>query len=140
MPRIIERIAMRHILAVLIVGSFAGCAGPIDPDPEDAGPNDLETCEPGAADDVDHVELAAAPPAPPPERDVLAAPARAADPGLSCDCADPRCMAAWIDEHMGCGVCAHVACGGEMVGVCVPCDASPDEAWCLLPPSDELTR
>ena len=39
----------------------------------------------------------------------------------ACACSDLRCIEAWVAEHLGCDLCAHVACDAEMIGVCVPC-------------------
>jgi hypothetical protein len=53
-----------------------------------------------------------------------------ADPGVDtaalCECADDGCVVQWIDDSLGCGVCAHVLCGDGERGGCVPC-VSVDE-------------
>jgi hypothetical protein len=64
----------------------------------------------------------------------------------ACSCEDDRCVVDWIDENLGCGVCATVVCAAGPVGGCVPCLEALDEAPagggepCLLPPSDEVAR
>jgi hypothetical protein len=40
----------------------------------------------------------------------------------ACECSDLDCVEEWIEEHLGCDLCAHVACEGGTVGVCVPCE------------------
>lgn len=41
---------------------------------------------------------------------------------LACTCTDLACIEAWVDEHLGCDLCAHVECGGDKIGVCVRCE------------------
>ena len=65
----------------------------------------------------------------------------------ACECTDDRCVVDWIDENLGCGVCATVICGEGSVGGCVPCPIATDEPSdsdgdepCFLAPSEELAR
>jgi hypothetical protein len=64
--------------------------------------------------------------------------------GDVCECTTNACVTAWIEQRMGCGVCAHMVCDDDMVGGCVPCadtgeDAAPSGAApdanvaCVLP-------
>jgi hypothetical protein len=48
--------------------------------------------------------------------------AQPAELGPACACDDLACIEAWVDEHLGCDLCAHVECGGDTIGVCVPCE------------------
>lgn len=45
-----------------------------------------------------------------------------------CECADDGCVVAWIDDSLGCGVCAHVACADGERGGCVPCERVDEPA------------
>lgn len=66
----------------------------------------------------------------------------------ACSCQDAGCVIDWIDENVGCGVCATVICGNGPIGGCVPCPVATDEPGpadssnepCLLPPSDDVAR
>jgi hypothetical protein len=64
----------------------------------------------------------------------------------ACSCQDDGCVVDWIDENLGCGVCATVVCADGPVGGCLPCleplaEAPADGGEpCLLPPSDEVAR
>jgi hypothetical protein len=66
----------------------------------------------------------------------------------ACSCQDDGCVVDWIDENLGCGVCATVMCADGPVGGCLPCLEPLDEAPaadtagepCLLPPSDQIAR
>ena len=64
----------------------------------------------------------------------------------ACSCQDDGCVVDWIDDNLGCGVCATVMCADGPVGGCLPCleplAEAPVESGepCLLPPSDEVAR
>lgn len=128
---------MRHLLtAGLIVASLTTCAAPIDEDLEDARWSRIAICDPDAISGMEHLELAVDPPMLPSDRAVFDAVTPQVIAGYPCDCSDPRCLADWIDQHLGCGVCAHLRCtGGGMAGACVPCDVLVEEAPCFLPPA-----
>ena len=49
------------------------------------------------------------------------------DPSSSaCGCASTECFEAWIEEHLGCGLCVVFFCDGEHTHACVPCDVGSD--------------
>jgi hypothetical protein len=58
--------------------------------------------------------------------------------GDVCECTSNACVTAWIEQRMGCGVCAHMVCDEGTVGGCVPCaDADLDEPRAAKQPAKE---
>ena len=128
-----------HWIPLIVLSAALGCADAPDPDPQDAATQRIEACSPDTLDQLEHVELAALPPAVPGAGIDLDPPATdLAPPAAGCACDDPRCLAEWIGDEIGCGVCAHVPCGDRMAGACVRCDPAGDDAWCFAPPADDL--
>ena len=145
--------AMKPLLATLLL-ALAPLSACVSPDREVDDPNALAIveCDPGTVSrpDLEQIEVypdtvLAEPAAPdryvgPIDQRAFEAPALEA-----CDCADDGCLIDWIDENLGCGVCATFVCGDGPVGGCVPCPQPTDEGGaagepCLLPPSDEVAR
>lgn len=121
----------------LILCALAGCADPVDPD--SSGVPRLEACGPSAAG-FERLDLGAAPPSISDPAPDFAPPATEAAADVPCACGDPRCLAGWLDEQIGCDVCAHVRCGDSMIGACVRCDPSvDDDPWCIMPPTGTVT-
>lgn len=47
---------------------------------------------------------------------------RPTPPSGPCTCDGPACIDAWVNEHLGCGVCAVFVCGGGHVHGCSVCE------------------
>ena len=127
---------MRTLWLPLILCALVGCAEPVDP--ASSGVPRLDTCGPSEAG-LERIELEAAPPSIADDASDLAPPTAEVVADMPCGCGDPRCLADWLDEQVGCDVCAHVRCGDSMVGACVRCDPSAgDDPWCVMPPADAV--
>jgi hypothetical protein len=58
--------------------------------------------------------------------------------GDVCECTTNACVTQWIEQRMGCGLCAHMVCDDGMVGGCVPCaDAGVDDERAARQPMKE---
>jgi len=142
--RVLCLLAMRALLLAFLAALLPACAaddgtgapGGLGPIQETV----LGTCddEPLEPPGFEHVLVPAGfsvadddRPAPPPlmrDADGAGDPAIVAEAAGEdvCACATVECVTAWIEQNVGCDVCAHALCGdGEgTVGGCVACDDS----------------
>jgi hypothetical protein len=147
---------MKTLLAPLLLAllSTAACVSPDrDPAPPPSGSIAIAVCDPATVSRPDLEQLEVRPDGSLAEidrGDVFDAPSdQVIAEGFdldACSCEDDACVVAWIDENLGCGVCATVACADGPVGGCLPCleplaeaPAASDEP-CLLPPSEQIAR
>ena len=146
----------------LLATACASSGDVVDPtDPGGTLPGPTPTCV-AANDAFDHVDIDETRPVPPIENGngptgghfltgATAASDDEAEPS-ACACATNECVVEWIEQNVGCDVCAHVVCDAGMVGACVACPATaeagaPDSVdhahpgTCMLAPDDlELAR
>lgn len=104
---------------------------------------DCAAASPDLADlelvEVDGVVIAEAPSGAP---DTITPPGEVlAEAPSACDCATAACIVDYIEDHFGCGLCAHIVCGDTVVGGCVACpengtDAAVDASCVITPPAE----